>query len=95
MLPNPFVEFFQHPVAVFAALAYTLLLLGATVALAGIMWSTLLHLSNVWDKRDVNGKFGPQWTYVPPMGAFWRVAGLLFLGAVEALLLGALVWIVT
>lgn len=93
--PNPFVELARDPVATLATLAYALLLLGATVALAGVMWSTILHLSNAWEHRRAKGKFGPQWELVPPVAVFGRVALLLFLGAVEAFLLGGVVWLLT
>lgn len=91
---NPFIALYEDPVAVLGTLAYALLLLAATVALAGVMWSTMLHLSNAWEYRGVKGKFGPQWAYVPPMAVFGRVSALLLLGAVEAFLLATLVYLV-
>lgn len=94
-LPNPFVELWADPVTTLAALAYVFALSSATVALAGVAWSTALHLSNAWEYRKNPGKFGPQWVYVPPLAVFGRVALLLFLLAVEAALVGGIVYVVT
>lgn len=94
MPSNPFIEFYQDPVGVLATLAYALLILAVTVALAGVMWSTALWLSNAWGFRHVDGKFGPKWEYVPPMGLWLRVSGLLLLAAIEAFLLSTLFYLV-
>lgn len=92
---NPFIEFARDPVEVLATIAYAFLLLGTTIAVAGVMWSTALRLSNVWEYRNVDGRFGPSWTYVPPMTVILRVSGLCVLLSLEALLFGALIWLVT
>lgn len=95
MSANPFVAFWQDPVTTLTTLAYVLLLLGATIALAGLAWNWILHLSNVWEFRHNPNKFGPEWELVPPTGAIGRVAALCFLGAVEALLLGGVVFVLS
>lgn len=95
MLPNPFIELFRDPVATLAALAYALALLGASLTLAFAAWGQTVWLTNAIERRHRNNDFGPQWEYVPPVTVYGRAAALLFLAAIEALLLSALFWILT
>lgn len=90
---NPFIELARAPVVTLGYLAYALLLLGVSIALAGVLWSTLLHLRNAWEYRHVRDKFGPQWSYAPPLAIYGRVAAVCLLVALEAALLGALIWL--
>lgn len=92
--PNPFIIFYEHPVAVLATIAYVCLLLAATTSLAGIAWSTALHIRNAVDLRHTPHEFGPEWEYVPPLSVWLRVAALLLIVAIEAFLVATLLYIV-
>lgn len=92
---NPFAELWADPVTTLAAIAYVLLLASVSVALAGLLWSSILWVRNAWEYRYQSGKFGPQWELAPPMAVYARVAGVLFLGAVEALLIGGIAYVLT
>lgn len=93
MLPNPLVRLYADPVGTLTALAYVLALAAVTVALAGLLYRGVLDLVTIYDYRHAEGKFGPAWRYVPPLRAFGLVAGLLFVAAVEAALLAAIVYV--
>lgn len=94
MLPNPLVRLYADPVPTLTALAYALVLLAVSVALAGLAYRGGLRLYLMVEHRHTAQKFGPQWRYVPPLAAFGYVAGLCLLVAVEALLWAALVYLV-
>lgn len=92
---NPFVELWANPVTTLAALAYVLFLAGVSIALAGWAWSTALWIRNAYANRRARETFGPEWEYVPPLQVYGRVALLCVLAAVEALLLGGVVYVVS
>lgn len=91
---NPFVELARDPVVTLGALAYVLLLLGASIALAGQGWQTTLWVRNAYANRRSDA-FGDSWEYVPPLAVYGRVALLCVLAAIEAALLGGIVYVVT
>lgn len=92
---NPFAELWANPVTTLAAIAYVLLLASVSVALAGAIWHTSLWLYKAYEHRHKPDHFGPEWELAPPVGVYGRVAALLFLASVEALLLGGIVYVLT
>jgi len=91
---NPFVELARDPVTTLGALAYVLLLLGISIGLAGWAWSTVLWVRNAYANRRARDSFGPEWEYVPPLQVYGRVALLCVLAAIEAALLGGIIYVV-
>jgi hypothetical protein len=90
---NPLVRLYDAPVETLTALAYLLALAAVTVALAGLLYRGALDVWLMVEYRHVGDRFGPQWHYVPPLRAFGLVAALLFVAAVEAALLAAIVYV--
>ncbi|MFD1512448.1 hypothetical protein [Halomarina rubra] len=81
---NPFVEFFRDPVGASAVLAYALVLVAALIATWYILGRNLLTLFVRWNKEG--------WQSPPATWAARAIAVPLIL-AVDALLFGALVWL--
>lgn len=92
---NPFIAVYNDPVFVLGSLAYALLLLGVSIQLAARGWNTFIWLWNAWDFRNVDAKYGDQWTwYLPPPAVYNRVCAVILLAALEAFLLGAFVYVI-
>jgi len=92
---NPFVRLAADPVATLSIIAYALLLLGATLGLAGTAYRTAIRLYLEYENRRDSGNYAPAWEYIPP----WRVIGMVVavavLAAVEMALLAGIVYVFT
>lgn len=93
--PNPFVDLAAHPVATLAALGYAMLLSAVSIALAGEGWQMVLWLGNAWDYRTVDRGDYPTWRLAPPRSVYLRLAIVALLVAVEAWLIGGVVYVLT
>ena len=87
---NPFIEFFQDPVATLSVLGYALLLVTLLVATLGLVWSNAVWVKTRWDRQRPQ-----QWEYVPPTWWLLRVAAIPFILAIDAWTLAALIWLLT
>lgn len=92
-LPNPVVRLYDAPVETLATLAYALVLLGVTVALAGKTWDTALWTANAVKRRENPQVYGDAWSVVPPAGVYLRVFWTCLLAAAECLLVAGLIHI--
>lgn len=85
---NPFIELYQHPVEVLAALGYALLLVALLVATVAACCRNAVWLSVRWDRQRPQ-----QWEYVPPIWWLVRLAAIPFILAIDAWALAALIWL--
>ena len=83
---NPFIRFVQDPVSTAAVGAYALVLVAALLATWYVLGRNLLTLYISWEKGG--------WTMPPGTWTARAIAVPLIL-AVDLLLLGALIWLVT
>lgn len=83
---NPFIRFVEEPVVTAALAAYGLLLFAALLATWYVLGRNLMTLYVRWD-RDA-------WTTPPATWAARAIAVPVIL-AIDLLLIGALIWIVT
>lgn len=83
---NPFIEFARDPVTVSALLAYALVVIAALLATTYVLTRNLMTLYTSWAKSA--------WTF-PTAPWFGRAVAVPLILAVDALLFGALVWLVT
>lgn len=95
MIPNPFVGLWESPVVTLTAIAYVLLLLSVSIALAGVVWNNAVRVKLSYKYRHTEQKFGPQWSLVPPLSLVARLAGMVFLGSVEFALFAGIAAVVT
>lgn len=89
MVPNPFIELFQHPVATLLTLGYGLALATLLIATAGICWKNAVVVYTQYDRN------WHSWNYLPPGTWLARVAAIPAILAVDVWALGALIWLLT
>lgn len=107
---NPFIALYDNPVGVLTAIGYavflvalTLWTLAAASNLLDRVWKHVVWLSNAWEWRTNDQKFGDKWEwYLPPREVANRVtiagahAGLLaFLLAVDVWAIAAVIYVLT
>jgi hypothetical protein len=92
---NPFVELFEHPVATLTALAYAVVLLGVSIWLAGVGWRATAETRNYIHYRYTDHDYGPEWDIVPPFRLVLLAGGVCVLAAVELLLIGGIIHVLT
>lgn len=98
MAINPFVELARDPIGALAWLGYVLLMLA--VAIAAIPWA-LRQATTLYVRYRKNRTSDRWWSfgdsrlgYIPPLGWLSRAFGVLFVLAIAAWALGALIWAV-
>ena len=84
---NPFIEFYQDPVGVLAALGYVLLLLCLLAVTIAACWRNALTIHIQWRRGT--------WKYDPPTSWLLRVAAIPLVLAIDAWAVAALVWLLT
>lgn len=85
---NPFIDLFRDPVATLSAVAYGLGLLTLLILTVGACWS---------NAATVRAQFRANWSrwqYNPPATWLLRVAAIPAILAVDAWVLGALLWLI-
>jgi len=83
---NPFVELWRAPVATLTAAAYAVVLLAMLITTWYAAGRNALYLYAHWQKG---------WLALPPLGYTFRVVGMLLVAAVDLLLLGGIIYLVT
>lgn len=91
---NPFIRLYETPIHALTTLAYTLLLLATTIALAGLTYRLALKLYFEVENRRDSGNYAPSWQYVPPYRVIALASGVVFLAAVEAFLIAGIFYVV-
>ncbi|AFH21983.1 hypothetical protein OSG_eHP14_00015 [environmental Halophage eHP-14] len=83
---NPFIRFYEAPVESLAGIAYVLILIGILTLTWWALSRNLLYLREEWR----NG-----WLVLVPLTYTVRVAATLGLLAVDALLIGGIIYVIT